>query len=345
MVEYSLWGKNVDIEIPKDKFPTQQEIEDLDSKMPDCEHGWFESVAKAQLHYRIMLPSAQPPKGIVVFCHGIAANGGKAFILKDGSRLNVSYLQERLLERGYALYTLDLLGHGFSEGSRFFVPSWQENRDDLVAFANHVASKHDDGTPLFLMGESYGSCLSLHAAKVFQDDPSKGPSGFKGIAVMAPAVVANLPPAVVVFVLRYMFAPFFPKWVPFFMPNTVSPDRLWRNPEVAELNMDPKYQSWGLAASGQPFKLGTGLNLLLAVEDVRERVVPELTVPFCAVHGTEDYAVLPASTDYLEEHAKTPEEDRAILRLEGSYHDLLGDPLRVEAMDFILRFLESRTTK
>ena len=80
------------------------------------------------------------------------------------------------------------------------IPSgnWKINRDDLVKFAKLAASEHDEGTPLFIIGDSYGGCLAIHAARYFQDNPSEAPKGFTGILLNAPAVIGDIPPAPVV---------------------------------------------------------------------------------------------------------------------------------------------------
>jgi len=77
--EYDLWGKKVNLGIPKDKFPTDDEIAVMEAKLPaPCEHGWFpSSFSQQQLHYRKIVPSAETiPKAVVVFHHGITSHGG-----------------------------------------------------------------------------------------------------------------------------------------------------------------------------------------------------------------------------------------------------------------------------
>ena len=150
------------------------------------------------------------------------------------------------------------------------------------------------------------------------------------------------PSAPVVFVLRYLLAPFFPKWVPFFMPNPISADRIWKNPKVLAMNTNPRYKAMGIDGAGKPFSLGTAVQLLCALEAVRSVTIPNLISPFCAVHGTEDHAVPISSTNFLEAHAKTPKKDQFVLRQEGGYHDLLADPSSDSTIAFVLNFMEAK---
>lgn len=207
--KYELWGKQVELDIPKETFPTNVEIQAMDSALPECqEHGWFESNG-AQLHYRKFMPRDKP-KGVVVYQHGILAHTGNAFVLKNGRKVNGALMADSFIKEGYALYSLDMLGHGFSEGLRWFVLDWKVNRDDLDNFARFAASENPT-VPLFLFGESYGSTTVLHLARKWQDNKSF-PETFAGIITNAPAVVAEMPPYPIVFTLRYILAPLFPRW-------------------------------------------------------------------------------------------------------------------------------------
>jgi alpha-beta hydrolase superfamily lysophospholipase len=236
-----------------------------------------------------------------------------------------------------------MLGHGYSEGSRWYIPNWETNRDDLNNFARFAASQHD-GSPLFLEGESYGATLVLHVAKQWQKEDS-APPGFAGMVLNGAAIVGDLPSYPVVLFLRYGLAPFFPRWTPFFMPNPISPDRIWLDKEVLALHTAPREEEMMIDGSGRPFCLGTAVGLLTALEIVRAETIPGLTVPFCAIHGAKDEGCPIAGTDFLDEHASTPKEDRAVHRLEGAYHDLLGDPAAEKTMDLMIQFMNDRVEK
>jgi len=340
-VKYNLWGKEVELDIPKETFPTEAELQALEDALPGCEHGWFESNG-FQLHYRKFMPEGKP-KGVVVYQHGILAQTGNAFVLKNGRKVNGALMSFALTKAGYALYGLDMLGHGFSEGLRWFVPDWKVNRDDLDNFARFVAFENP-GIPLMLFGESYGSTTVLHLARKWQDNEN-APEPFGGIITNAPAIVSDMPPYPIVFTLRYILAPLFPRWVPFFMPNPVSSDRIWRDEEVRDLHNDPRWHEMGIDGGGRPFRLRTAVSLTNALEVVRDSTIPGLNVPFCAIHGEKDVAVPIEGTNLLEEMAATPPEDRVVYRLKDAYHDLLSDPTAEETMSRIIKFLDERVEK
>merc|ERR1712113_199823 len=180
----------------------------------------------------------------------------------------------------------------------------------------------------------------------WQDNPDKCPAGFRGFIVTAPAIYGDLPPLPVVLFLRYILKPWFPTRTPFFMPNPVSGDRVWRNYD--QLKLDPTFHETKevkLDGSGRPFRLGTAVSLLNALEDVRETIIPGLNVPFCACHGTDDAAVPITGTIYLDEKSATPDADKCIHKEEGKFHDLYSEQTRHETVSNILSWINSRLDK
>lgn len=221
MVKHTVFGVERDIDISADDFPTPQEIEKLEEAFEGCEHGWFDSVYEgAKLHYRKKLPICKPPKAIVCWMHGIQAHGGNGDILKDGRKIEKAFLADSFAKEGFAFYAHDKYGHGYSEGTRRWIPkSYETNVQDFESLIRLAVAEHGEDTPVFLAAESYGGTVAIHVARHFQDDPIAAPKNFKGILLTAPAIIAELPPFPVVFLLKDILTPLFPTWAPFFMPN------------------------------------------------------------------------------------------------------------------------------
>jgi len=327
-----------------------EEIKEMDSLFPSpLTHGYFPSESTGcQLHYRVCLPDKnQEVKGILVFQHGIAAHSGTAFKLSSGRVTNYALLTNSMVKAGYGVYLLDMYGHGFSEGTRFYVPnSWEVNRDDFHSFALFAARQHTEDTPLFLGGDSYGGCLAIHVARQWQDNPTGAPTGFHGLCLTAPAIVGHLPPPPVVFVLRRILKPIAPKWTPFFMPNPINPDQIWSDEEVKTIQTSDRVRRTGLQASGVPFRLGTANGLVSALEAVREKSIPGLTVPFCVAHGVMDGGVPIEGTEkYLLAMSSTKEEDKSFLKEVDCKHDLMAEPKAEEVVGWIIRWMDGRVGK
>ena len=92
--------------------------------------------------------------------------------------------------------------------------------------------------------------------------------------------------------------------------------------------------------------LGTSSVLIEAMKTVRNDCIPGFQGPFCILHGTSDRAVpIAGALEYFVETVDTPEEDRAVKRVGGAYHDLLGDPTAEENLDFVLEWVGARIEK
>mmetsp|Transcript_18616 Transcript_18616/g.42518 ORF Transcript_18616/g.42518 Transcript_18616/m.42518 type:complete len:384 (+) Transcript_18616:388-1539(+) len=369
-----LFGKNVLVEIPTEVFPSQPQIDEIDAATgANCRHGWYESSSPTEevpagkgdergkddesgktetsggvcLHYRSWFPEDTPEdelKGVLVFTHGIHSQSGHASLINDRP-LDVALVVKTFVDKGMAVYARDQYGHGFSEGTRFFVPSWEDARDDLIAFCKLAASKHSPSIPLFLSGESFGGTLTILVSRYFQDHPEEAPQNFDSSLLICPAIVGDLPPYVVRMILMQGLAPRFPKWTPFFMPNPVDPGRIWRDKNVLDHYTNPERKRMGLDATGKPFKLGTARALILALEAVRETAIPGYAKPFCIVHGEKDVAVPVAGSELLHNGSETPEDEKEIHVLDEVYHGVLADPYAGMAIDILVSYVEERTNK
>jgi acylglycerol lipase len=336
-----VFGVERNIEEPD--FPSDDVIQSMEQMLPPgCVHGWFNSsYQQAQLHYRKWIPSSNTPKAIVIFMHGICTHSVKYIQLPNTDRkVSSPLLIESLLQNDIALYAFDLYGHGYSEGLRSFIPeSYHTNIQDYITFCQMVSQENVHHAPIFLMGESYGSTLTLLVARHFQDDTAGGLPNFDSMILTAPAIIGDVPSYPVVKFLTFL-AYYYPTWRPFFMPNPVSPDRIWRDPAVRAIYSDKSLPANKVDGQGIPFRLGTGLNLLRALEDVRARVIPGLTVPYMILHGTEDHGVPISGSELLYEKSSSSEKE--FLRKPGAYHDLLADAVAEECMQDILDWVEKR---
>ena len=357
---YTVFG--VVREIDEAPFITEQELADLESQMPTpITHGWFQSVSqkwehdktKAQLHYREWYPQSTDTKAVVIFTHGIQTHGGKSHSFPDtaqygpGRDIATALITKKMLAAGYAVYAMDIFGHGYSEGERFYIDSYENQVQDLINFIRIVADKNPS-QKIFLMAESWGANLSLHAAHYYQrqqdanladqaqqedgggdggSNPGDAVIGAKieSLLLIAPAVEVEVPcfPQVeLLTVLSWCF----PRCSPDFMPNPVSADRIWRDPQVLELFQNPDYAGNKISGDGQKLRLGTAVEALAAATNVREFVIPNFKKPFVVAHGRKDEAVLLSGSEFLYQNVKTPDVDKLLLYFDNSFHDLLAEP-------------------
>jgi hypothetical protein len=76
--QHAVFGIEREIDISVEVFPTKEELNEMEGRMPPCEHGWFDSVYdSAKLHYRAWVPASNNPRAVVIFMHGIHTHSGK----------------------------------------------------------------------------------------------------------------------------------------------------------------------------------------------------------------------------------------------------------------------------
>jgi acylglycerol lipase len=100
--------------------------------------------SQGRIFYDSWLPAGEP-RNIVVFLHGYAEHLGL-----------YGALTRRLAGDGHAVYAMDAVGHGRSDGERGVIASWDYYVEDarrLVA----LAQEQHPGVPLVVMGHSGGS--------------------------------------------------------------------------------------------------------------------------------------------------------------------------------------------
>jgi alpha-beta hydrolase superfamily lysophospholipase len=350
MVKHIVFGVERDIDISKENWPTPAEIAKMEEGFQGCEHGWFDSVYQgAKLHYRKVHPNGAgggKPKAIIFFMHGIHGHGGIGEILEDGRLIDKALLSHVLTSDGYAFYAYDQYGHGFSEGTRRLIPlSYETNVKDFQVFIRMILAEQGNDTPVFLVAESYGCTVTLHVARIFQDNPKEAPKNFKGIILTAPAIHADMPPYPVEFFLRYVLAPLWPMWSPPFMPNPVPAEKVLKDPDILARRTHPRVKQMGIDGSANKFRLETASNMVSALEDVRTNVIPGFRLPYCIIHGTDDAGVLISGSEYMWETTTTPDEDRAFKRVEGGFHALFTEKEAEEHAAFMLNWMNKHLAK
>ena len=242
---------------------------------------------------------------------------------EDRERYTDHALRIRMMnEQGIAVYAYDQLGHGFSEGTRFYIPNgnYKINRDDLVKFVQLAANENAEGIPLFISGDSYGGCTTVLATYYLQENPDKAPKGLVGCTLNCPSIHADLPPKPVIWFLQYGLAPFWPEWTPSFMPHPITSERIWKLEEPRKYFSDHK-EMHDLSRGGVPFCLGTALGCMLSLQDA-QKCVPNFKMPFHISHGTSDYGVPISGSQFMFDSSQTPDADKQFNPVEDGYHAL-----------------------
>jgi alpha-beta hydrolase superfamily lysophospholipase len=265
-----------------------------------------------QLHQRRWLPD-QPPRATVVLIHGLAEHGGR-----------YAPLAERLNAEGYAVYAVDLRGHGLSNGRRIYVDSFQQHVDDVTLFLRNVQAEQPD-QPLFLFGHSMGGLIVTWLA-------TDGVVDVCGVAVCAAALKVH---DQIFPMLRWLAVP-----ASLFLPTVgfvrLNFQKVSRDPQaVAAFEGDPLVYRGSIPNRTAGELLRAGLQLQYRTSTIQQ--------PLLILHGTGDVITDPLGAERLYRQART--RDKTLKLYEGLYHNLLDEPEKEQVMSDLISWLNARRMK
>ncbi|KAI8941821.1 hypothetical protein NX059_003021 [Plenodomus lindquistii] len=268
--------------------------------MPDCSTHTLTTLSSGSIAHTWLPASSSPDQGahnlVVILQHGYA---------EYASRYLTSHhnIISHFLRSNYAIYALDLWGHGKSPGTRGVVHLGRAVRDHVELRV--LVQKKESGKPVILFGHSLGGLIT--AGSVVTDA-----SNVQGIILTGPALPEAIPwPA------RWLvgvLANIMPK-VP--VPRKAVPvEGLTRVTEEIE-----KY--WaddGFHKQGISFLLAaTALDTMQTVR----RGLRSWTVPTMVLHGNEDpYCDHTASEKFVRDIVSV---DKSLRVYSKGRHELLHD--------------------
>jgi alpha-beta hydrolase superfamily lysophospholipase len=261
------------------------------------------------LSYRRWLPLGEP-RTVVAMVHGFCEHGGR-----------YAAVAEKLCAHGYAVFALDLRGHGRSGGERLRIAAFDDYVDDLDAFLVHVA-REQPGRPLFLLGHSMGGAIAVRLTL-------RRRSPIDGLILSAAAlrIAGNVFP-----VLRKL-ARLMSRFWPRLRLVRLGDRMLSRDPQVvADFRSDP------LVDHGK-FPVRSGAEILGAAQAIQGQM-ESIEVPLLILHGTGDRLTDPRGSWELYVRARSA--DKTLKLYQGLYHDLLHEPEWEEVSDEILQWLGQR---
>jgi len=247
-----------------------------------------------ELYYQTWSPNKMA-KAMVGILHGLGSHSGWFSTLADA-----------LVMQGYAVYGMDLRGHGRSPGQRAYINHWAEFREDFDRFRQLMLCQHPD-LPCFALGHSLGGIILLDA--VLHDH------ALAGLVLMAPSLKpTGVPPwrLAIGQVLSWIY--------PQFTLDTGIPQSAGsRDPAIiAAYNRDPLCHRKGTARLVTEF--------LKTIEWI-EINLPKLQTPVLILHGERDIVTPAAESRIFFE--QLPITNKEYLEYADAYHDLHLDAPQV----------------
>jgi len=305
--------------------------------------GFFQAPSGHRLHVRTILPSNDPTatevKAVIIHCHGMNSH-------VNGRNWGGEFLP-RVAKEGFAVFAVDIMGHGYSEGTRALIEDWHDVFDDLEALAEAIFNDGDEQVgeedfnaaippevlerlrrrPLFIDGLSMGGMIGFHLGLRLQEHP-RLQKIFRGAVLGAPSLQVPMPPEAVSCLLRTFVVPCFSHSS---MPAAVSSSSKVQYGNCYKLS-DPKQKMFAeMEMRDDPLRfpnigLGWPRNMrwgtagaFSKVFSTMDKDMAKAKYPFLIIHDPEDKICLVGGSEKLME--RSPSADKQLSRMEaGGFH-------------------------
>jgi acylglycerol lipase len=271
--------------------------------------GRLDGVEDVELYWQGWLPDGAP-RGVLLICPGMGEHSGRYATVVDA-----------LAPDGWAVYGLDLRGHGRSAGTRVHVRRYVDFLADLDTFRRTVMARHPGLHP-FLLGHSMGGQIALAYALDHQDD-------LAGLVLSAPALQAPPVPRAVQAVARVLV-----RVVPTLRRAVIDVATISRDEAVVT-----DYRTDALVYHGNPT---IALSLALAERmTLLTAEVCDLRLPLLVQHGTDDRICSPDGSRALETAVGT--DDLTVRWYNGFWHEIYHEPERERPLADLREWLAARS--
>lgn len=257
--------------------------------------GTFKGVRSADIYYQAWLPDGEV-KAVLLVVHGLGEHSGRY-------ANHVDYF----VPRGYAIYALDHLGHGKSDGEREVIERFSDYTDTLRIFHGMV-KEWQPGTPIFILGHSMGGLITSTYLLDHQDE-------FSGAILSAPAIKVGDDISSFTITAGKIISRILPKMGVLALDDS----GISRDPAVVQAYRDDPLVFQGKT----PARLGA--EMLGAMQRVTD-AAGTITLPFIVVQGTGDKLVAPAGAQMLVDKAGSA--DKTLKLYDGLYHEVHNEPER-----------------
>jgi acylglycerol lipase len=271
--------------------------------------GFFKGIRESNIYYQVWLPETEV-KAVLLVVHGLAEHCGRY--------MNVV---NHFVPLGYAVYGLDHIGHGKSEGTRVYVERFAEYTDTLKIYFDMIR-KEQPGKPIFLVGHSMGGLIVAVYLLEHQDELAG--------AVLSGALVkmsGDISPMVV----------FMGKLLSTLTPKAglmaLDAKGVSRDPAVVQAYVnDPLVYTGKMTAR-------LAAELIKAVQRVSDEAA-KITLPLLIVQGSEDKLVDPAGAKLLYDSVSSV--DKTLKIYEGFYHEVFNEPEHEQVLGDVEAWLTQR---
>ena len=255
--------------------------------------GYFKNQENQSIYFQSWLPD-NPAKAVLLIVHGLNEHCGR-----------YDHFSDFFVNEGFAVYGMDLIGHGKSDGTRSYVKDFTNYINDQILYLEKI-KQLQPGSPIFLIGHSMGGLIG----SLFLIDH---PGQVAGAVLSGPVV--QIPDDVTPLFIALG------KIVSFVFPKLgllkIDLSGLSRNPDVVQA-----YKDDPLVNSGK-FTARVSAEMTRSFDRVADEG-SRIKDPVLILHGGSDRIVNPACSHFL--YALVSSEIKKIIIYDDFYHEIYNDP-------------------
>jgi len=257
------------------------------------QEGFFKGVRDANIYFQSWLPESEP-RAVLLVVHGLAEHSGR-----------YTNVVNHFVPLGYAVYGIDHLGHGKSDGKRVYVERFDDYTNTLKVYFDMIHDWQPE-KPIFLVGHSMGGLIG--AVYLLDHQAELAGAVLSGAAVKIPS---NITPAILL--VGKMLSALIPRFGLLGLDvNGVS-----RDPVVVKA-----YISDPLVHTGKT-TARLSAEMVKAMQYVSGQAT-RITLPIMIVQGSADKLVDPSGAQMLYDAISSA--DKEIRIYDGLYHEVFNEP-------------------
>jgi alpha-beta hydrolase superfamily lysophospholipase len=263
------------------------------------QEGFFKGVRDTRIYFQSWLPGSEP-KAVLLIVHGLAEHSGRYMNIVN-----------HFVPMGYAVYGIDHLGHGKSNGMGVYVERFKDYTNTLKIYFDMIRRWQPE-KPIFLVGHSMGGLIS--AVYLLDHQSELTGAVLSGAAVKVPNQITP-----VILAVGKMLSALMPR----FGMLGLEVDGVCRDPAVVQAYIsDPLVHKGKITAR-------LAAEMLKAMQRVSAEAT-KITLPIMVVQGSADRLVDPAGAQMLYDAVSSA--DKEIRIYDGFYHEVFNEPEHDEVL-------------
>jgi alpha-beta hydrolase superfamily lysophospholipase len=257
-------------------------------------------------------PDAGAPQAKIIIVHGKGEHSGRYF-----------EFAEYLMNQGFAVYTMDLRGHGLSGNRPGVCTPRKKVLGDVNLLINMALKEYPDG-PLFIYGHSMGGNIVLQHRMLYSE-------GVAGYLVSAPWLKLYTPQPPALVLLAKIMSPLFGRLT---VKGSIDNTTITSDPtELKIVNEDKLAHSY--------ISFGTFNDVIRASKQIFASA-SSVNVPMLLVHGTNDNLIDPEGS---RQFAELSGNCVRFVEFPGCKHEIHHDVGKAKEFELIAEYINEYIRK